>query len=101
MTTGGAHRHPLSALERGYDPSRDDLPIDELLARPRLPRSPYESYQKGAVNGRTMKPLKGAFAGASGASGEGGRRGEDFEIAKERLRALGVEMGKLKFPKEG
>jgi hypothetical protein len=97
-TTGGAHGPALSALEREYDASRDDLPIEELLARPRLLRSPQESCRKGATNGRTMKPLRAAVAGLSGASGEGGRRGEGFEMEKERVRALGVEMGKLKLP---
>jgi hypothetical protein len=98
-TTGGARRHPLSPMEREYDPSRDDLPLDELLARPRLPRSPYEIYQKRArVNGRTMKPLKAAVAGASRVGGEHARPGEDFEKEKERVRALGLEMGMLKLP---
>lgn len=97
-TTGGAHRHPLSPLEREYDPSRDDLPIDELLARPRLPRSPYEGYRKSAVNGRTMKPLNASVTATSGISGEDARRGEELESEKARVRALGVEMGKLKLP---
>lgn len=98
-TTGASHRHRLSPLEREYDPSRDDLPLDELLARPRLPRSPYEIYQMRArVNGRTMKPLKATVAGASRISGEHARRGEEFEKEKERVRALGIEVGKLKLP---
>lgn len=97
---GDQKPHPLSPLEREYDPSRDNLPIDELLARPRLPRSPCESYQKSAMNGRTMKPLGVAVSGESGASGEDARRGEEFEIEKERLRALGVEMAELEFPKK-
>lgn len=106
VTTAGTqsgqkpYQNPLSPLKRDYDPTRDDLTIDELLARPRLPPSPYESHQKGAKNGRTMKPLKAFVAGACGASGENSRRAEEFEMEKQRLHALGIEMGKLKFPSE-
>jgi len=99
-TTPGAHRHPLSPLEREYDPSRDDLPIDELLARPRLPRSPYESHRKHVINGRTMKPLKAAATRASRAGGGDARQGREMEKEKEWLRALGVEMSELKLPKK-
>jgi hypothetical protein len=96
-TVPGANRNPLSPLERDYDPSADNLPIEELLARPRLPRSPYESFHKSALNGRTMKPLKAAAAAGAGASGDDAR---DFEMAKDRLRAASVEMGRMTFPKE-
>ncbi len=95
-TTGATHRHPLSPLERDYDPGPDDLPIEELLARPRLPRSPYESLRQHAVNGRTLEPLEGAAAGAEAAR----RRAEDLEQAKARLRAVSVEIGRMTFPKK-
>jgi len=92
-TVPGANGNSLSPLERDYDPSADNLPIEELLARPRLPRSPYESFHKSALNGRTMKPLKAAAAVA-------GDDARDFEIAKDRLRAASLEMGRMTFPKE-
>jgi hypothetical protein len=96
-TVPGANRNPLSSLERDYDPSADNLSIEELLARPRLPRSPYESFHKSALNGRTMKPLKAAAAAVAGASRDDAR---DFEMAKDRLRAASVEMGRMTFSKE-
>ena len=74
------------------------LPIHELLARPRLPRSPYEDFRKSAVNGRTMKPLNASVTATSGISGEDARRSEELESEKARVRALGGEMGKLKLP---
>jgi hypothetical protein len=85
-------KYPLSPVERDYDPTRDDRPIDELLARPRLSRSPAESFHKAALNGRTMKPLRYAGGDAS--------RTEDFEAAKERLRTVSVEVGRMVLPKE-
>jgi hypothetical protein len=101
VTTGGAHRHPLSPLERVYDPARDDLPINELLTRPRLSRLLNESYKKSAMNGRTMKPLRASVAGLNRVVSKGGScRGGEFEMEKERMRALGVEMGKLKLASE-
>ena len=87
---------PTGARERF--PPEMICSVEERLARPCLLRPPHESYRKSATNGRTMKPLKAAVAGLSGASGGGGSPGEEFEMEKERVRALGVEIGKLKLP---
>jgi hypothetical protein len=49
-----------------------------------------------------MKPLKAAAAAAAAAAvaGASGDDAQDFEMAKDRLRAASLEMGRMTFPKE-
>lgn len=42
VVPGSDEGHPIDPLLRIYDPTKDDLSIEELLARPRLPRAPNE-----------------------------------------------------------
>jgi hypothetical protein len=80
-------------LQRHYDPSKDNLPIDELLARPRLPRSPFEHDQNKAFATLTqiIKPVVKSEE----------ERAADFEQEKAKVRALGEDVAKMKVEKEG
>jgi hypothetical protein len=62
---GSDEGHPNDPLLRVYDPTKDEnLSIEELLARPRLPRTPFERA--------TMRKIKTELETAAngGASGE-------------------------------
>ncbi|KFX94818.1 hypothetical protein O988_06128 [Pseudogymnoascus sp. VKM F-3808] len=47
---GSDEGHPNDPLLRVYDPTKDEnLSIEELLARPRLPRSPFDRVNMGKL----------------------------------------------------
>jgi hypothetical protein len=76
-------------MEREYDVSKDNLSIEELLARPRLPRSPYERYKstRAAVTA-TDKHVQVAANAPVVAADQAKKRAEEFEREKEDLRSF-------------
>jgi hypothetical protein len=72
-------QHMINPLDRTYDPFKDDKPIEELLARPRLPRSPYERF-KGEVE------RERAERAAANEEALKARRALEFEEEKKALR---------------
>lgn len=80
---GSDEGHPNDPLLRVYDPIKDDnLSIDELLARPPLPRTPF-----GRAAMRKLK-TKLEVAASGGASGELGP--EEQLVAKNLLEQAGA-----------
>jgi hypothetical protein len=84
---------PANPLGRTFDPSKDDKPLEELLARPRLPRSPYERFkdeiekeqaERAAVNEEALKA----------------KRASEFEEEKKALRAVMTQMSSMKLEEE-
>jgi hypothetical protein len=71
----------INPLDRTYDPLKDDKPIEELLARPRLPRSPYERF-KGEVE------RERAERAAANEEALKARRALEFEEEKKALRMM-------------
>ncbi|OBT64015.1 hypothetical protein VE03_06707 [Pseudogymnoascus sp. 23342-1-I1] len=74
---GSDEGHPTDPLLRVYDPSKDEnLSIEQLLARPRLPRTPFER----ATMGKLQVNLEVAANG--GAEGE---LGTEEQLAAKKL----------------
>jgi hypothetical protein len=97
-TTQQHHHDPLS---RTYDPSKDNLPIEELLARPRFPRSPFEHDQARkrafAVTTTTTTVPDPISIGIlpKPTVPSNGERAADFEREKARVKAMVAEVAKM------
>jgi hypothetical protein len=81
--------HPVSPLDKMFDPSKDDKPLEELLARPRLPRSPYERFKDEVEREKAER---------AAANGEAllAKRASEFEEEKKALRAAKEQMSSTK-----
>lgn len=86
---GAEEGHPLPPLSRTYDPTKDDgFTIEELLARPRLPRSPYERLTMERAKARkTMSAAEIAEMDAA----EDAARAQLMIIQKERDDELRIQ----------
>lgn len=77
VAPGSEEGHPNDPLLRVYDPSKDEnLSIEELLARPRLPRTPHE-------RAASKKVKTGLATVANG--GESAEPGPEEQLAAQKL----------------
>lgn len=77
VAPGSDEGHPNDPLLRVYDPSKDEnLSIEELLARPRLPRTPHE-------RAASKKVKTGLETVANG--GEAAELGPEKQLAAQKL----------------
>ncbi|KFY22821.1 hypothetical protein V493_06301 [Pseudogymnoascus sp. VKM F-4281 (FW-2241)] len=85
---GSDEGHPNDPLLRVYDPTKDDnLSIDELLARPRLPRSPFERI--------AMEKVKAKLEGATDGDASAELSLEEQLAAESIVEQAGVAAAKL------
>jgi hypothetical protein len=81
--------HLANPLDKVFDPSRDDRPFEELLARARLPRTPFEKFRDDVereIAKRTAANEKALLA----------KRASEFEEEKKALRAAKEQMSSMK-----
>ena len=81
----------MSPLEHNYDFTKDDKSIEELLARKRLPRSPYE---RDMTDGPAAGPS--AFRAVGVEHNDAAKRIEEFERKKAELRGFVLQLAKIK-----
>ncbi|KAI9732254.1 MAG: hypothetical protein M1818_007573 [Claussenomyces sp. TS43310] len=88
--------HAADVLSRVYDPSRDEASLDELLARPRLPRSPYE--RRSLLVSKSVTPATSSSSGGGSSSStdadraERAKRSQAFEEEIRHLRQSALRM---------
>jgi hypothetical protein len=82
----------IEATQMNFDPSKDDFPVDVLLARPRLARSPRDA---DIMAGR----YKDRLCDSKIVDRENRENRQKFEAAKADIRCYDMELSKVNISK--